>query len=155
MQIILMRHVEAVPFGQIDQERSLTPNGKVQAIQTANKLKRANVNVAKVICSTLLRARETAEIVGATLAPHCVVQSIAGITPNDAYDSALTEIQSHGRDGTLVVFHQPILSHIVSWLTHGSLNADLYPIPVTATAYVLSLDEFAPRSAILRCAYQP
>ena len=41
MNIILMRHGEAVPFAPNDGDRVLTPNGKGEASNTGTQLKKA------------------------------------------------------------------------------------------------------------------
>jgi hypothetical protein len=64
-------------------------------------------------------------------------------------------IESHASDGSLFVFHQPILTEIVGYLTEGQAQADVQPRAVPATAYLLKLSAFLPGAATLVGAYQP
>ena len=64
-------------------------------------------------------------------------------------------IESHASDGSLFVFHQPILTDIVGYLTEGRADIDVQPRAVPATAYLLNLSAFLPGAATLVGAYQP
>ena len=150
-----MRHGEAIPFAPLGHDRPLTSKGKVEATRTANLLKAARLEPRKFLCSTRLRAKETAELVKALVAPECSVKTIDGITPDDRYEKALIKIELHAADATLVVFHQPILTQIIGWLTGGSAQIDILPRAATATAYLLDVDAFLPGGAILKDIYQP
>ena len=53
------------------------------------------------------------------------------------------------------MFHQPILTEIVGYLTEGQAKVDVQPRAVPATAYLLKLPAFLPGAATLVGAYQP
>ena len=63
MNIILMRHGEAVPFAPNDGDRVLTPNGKGEASNTGTQLKKAGWIPQSVFCSTRIRAQQTSELI--------------------------------------------------------------------------------------------
>ena len=106
-----MRHAEAAP-GEPDDLRPLTTEGKAAARDLAEKL--ATQKPDAVVCSPLLRARETADLIaraaGIEAEPEEKLAPGAGITDLSAAVS--------GRGGTVVVVgHQPDCSEIVLALT--------------------------------------
>ena len=62
MNLILVRHAEAVPHGTTDDElRELTPHGRIQAATLAAALAARGVTAGAIVSSPLVRARQTAE----------------------------------------------------------------------------------------------
>lgn len=155
MQIILMRHGEAVPFAPTDAERALTPKGLGEARQSANQLRMAGFVPKRIWVSSRLRAQQTAEQVRTVFAQDEVPQVLDGITPEDPWASAMMVLERNVRDGDLVVFHQPILMSIVASLITGDAGGYVEPNAVPAAAYVLSLEAFVPGTATLVAAYTP
>ena len=155
MHIILMRHGEAVPFAPNDADRILTPKGKSQATNTGSQLKRGGWSPEAVYCSTLIRARQTAELVIDVMRLDMIVNTVEGITPEDDWVDAMTMIEDHASKNGLFVFHQPILTQIVGHLTEGDPRYVGHPHAVPATAYILQLDAFLPGVATLVGSYQP
>ncbi|KAB0653816.1 histidine phosphatase family protein [Burkholderia diffusa] len=87
-RIYLIRHGEVNYFpqqSQMDQNPPLSSLGRAQVAQTAAFLEQNNVVVDRILSSTLLRSRETAQIIGSSL----------GVTSVENFDS-LCEI--HGGD---------------------------------------------------------
>ena len=155
MNIILMRHGEAVPFAPNDGDRMLTPKGKAEAASTGSQLMKSGWLPESVWCSTRIRARQTAEIAIDAMGLAIKPVVIDGVTPEDDWNVAIEVIERHAQDHSLFVFHQPILTAIVGYLTDGSPNFDVHPRAVPATAYLLKLETFGPESARLIGAYQP
>ena len=155
MNIMLMRHGEAVPFALNDGDRILTPNGRGEASNTGTQLKQAGWEPQTVFCSTRVRAQQTSELVIGALGLAMKPQVLKGITPEYDWTEAAVTIEQHATDQSLFVFHQPILTQIVGHLTEANANADLQPRAAPATAYVLALETFLPGSATLVGAYQP
>jgi len=155
MNIILMRHGEAVPFAVNDGDRELTPKGKSEASRTGTQLKNGGWIPTSVFCSTRIRAQQTAALVLQSLGSDLEPEIIDGITPEDDWPDAMAVIESHASDGSLFVFHQPILTEIVGYLTEGQAQADVQPRAVPATAYLLKLSAILPGAATLVGAYQP
>ena len=111
MRLILVRHAEAAP-GDPDDLRPLTDSGRAAARELGERL--AELEPRTVICSPLLRARETAEAIArACGVPVEVEERLApGADADDLRDAAA------GREGPLVaVAHQPDCSEIVLALT--------------------------------------
>jgi phosphohistidine phosphatase len=111
VRVFLVRHAEAKP-GEPDDLRPLTDSGRAAARALADRL--AREQPASVLCSPLLRARETAQAIARAagldaepderLAPGATAETLA---------EAVT-----GRGATVVaVGHQPDCSEIVHALT--------------------------------------
>ena len=62
--LILMRHGQAAFFADTDSERSLTSDGKQQARQAGLHLCKAGFVPQIILCSPLLRARQSAQLAG-------------------------------------------------------------------------------------------
>ncbi len=125
MRLILVRHAEAAP-GEPDALRPLTPAGRAVARTLGERLAVEHPDV--VLCSPLLRARETADRIAraAGLAPEPDERLAPGATA-DGVREAVT-----GRGDTVVaVGHQPDCSEIVLELTGESR-----PFAPAATAVI-------------------
>jgi phosphohistidine phosphatase len=114
MRLILVRHAEAAP-GDPDDLRPLTDTGRATARELGERL--AELEPRTVICSPLLRARETAEAIArASGVPVEVEELLAPGADADGLREAAA-----GREGPLVaVGHQPDCSEIVLALTGGT-----------------------------------
>src|SRR5579872_4579334 len=68
-QLILLRHAEAQAQrpGLADFDRSLTDRGRTEALDAADRLRRATVRIDALLASPALRDRETALIIAAQL----------------------------------------------------------------------------------------
>jgi phosphohistidine phosphatase len=116
MRLYLVRHAEAAP-GEPDALRPLTPEGRRQASRLAERLAEADLRPAAVLCSPLLRARETAEVLARPLAlePEADERLAPGATAEDVRAAVA------GRGGTVVVVgHQPDCGRIAADLTGGA-----------------------------------
>lgn len=111
MRIFLVRHADAAP-GDPDASRPLTPEGRAAARALAERLARHEPDA--VVCSPLLRARETAEPIAraAGLTAHSDDRLAPGATVSDL--SAAVTAQG---ETVIVVAHQPDCSEIVLELT--------------------------------------
>lgn len=125
MRLFLVRHAEAAP-GEPDALRPLTPAGRASARKLAEQLAAEQPDA--VLCSPLLRARETAEqIARAASIPAEVDERLApGATADDLREAI------EGRGETVVaVAHQPDCSEILLDLT-----GEARPFAPGATAVV-------------------
>jgi phosphohistidine phosphatase len=111
MRIFLVRHAEAAP-GEPDALRPLPPGGKAQARELGERLAKQHIDA--VVCSPLLRARETAELIaraaGVEAEPEEQLAPGADVTNLSAAVSGKGET-------VVVVGHQPDCSEIVLVLT--------------------------------------
>lgn len=115
MQLYLVRHAEAAP-GQPDELRPLTPNGREQARQLGEQLRRRGVPAGVVLTSPLLRARQTGTLIARELGvPALVVEELApGATPDAVCRAARGRCAA---DAVVAVGHQPDCSRIAAALT--------------------------------------
>ena len=155
MNIILMRHGEAIPFALNDAERPLTAKGKADVAVIGSHLKKSGWSPSTIFCSTRLRAQQTAELVGDSIRSEQQVKVLKGITPEDDWKQAMAVIEQYMVEGAIFVFHQPILTAIVGFLTEADANFDVYPRALPATAYHLRLNGVLPGVATLVGGYQP
>jgi phosphohistidine phosphatase len=110
MRVLIVRHAEASP-GSPDELRPLTPAGREHARRLGDALRAGGFTPSAVLCSPLLRARETATAL--ELGEPEVDERLApGATAADVRDAAA------GRGETVVVVgHQPDCSRVVAELT--------------------------------------
>jgi phosphohistidine phosphatase len=100
MRLVIVRHAEAAA-GQPDELRTLTPEGREQARRLGEQLRTEGISPDAIVCSPLLRARETATALGLG-EPEVDDRLAPGATPDDV--RAVAE----GRGATVVVGgHQP------------------------------------------------
>jgi phosphohistidine phosphatase len=113
MRLFLVRHAEAAP-GEPDELRPLTDAGKATARTLGEQL--AAHAPRTVICSPLLRARETADAIARAAGIDAEVDErlAPGATPGDVVDAAA------GRGETVVlVGHQPDCGAAAAALSGG------------------------------------
>ncbi|MGE0027470.1 MAG: phosphohistidine phosphatase SixA [Thermoleophilia bacterium] len=153
MRLMLMRHgiaEDAGPgTGYRDEPRALTDEGRARMEQAAQGLRALGVEASLVLCSPLVRCRQTAEIVAAALGVEPVED--ARLRPGMELDDLADALMLHpGADPVLVCGHNPDLPHAVADLTGGA-TVDFRK----GTLAVLDVDAVAPRAGRLRALYPP
>ena len=125
MRLFLVRHAEAAP-GEPDALRPLPLAGQASARALAKKLAAEQLDA--VLCSPLLRARETAEQIARAASIEAEVDE--RLAPGATADDLREAIE--GRGETIVaVGHQPDCSDILF-----SLTGEKRPFAPAATALV-------------------
>jgi len=114
MKLYLVQHGEACAK-DVDPQRPLTEQGKVDVKRLAVFLKRAGVQVERVIHSGKLRARQTAEVLAGSIAAGVELEESGMINPNDNPKAFDWQSESWSID-TLVVGHLPFMTRLVSHL---------------------------------------
>ena len=114
MKIYLVQHGEACAK-EVDPDRPLTDQGKADIERLAAFLKRAGIQVERVIHSGKLRAAQTAERLAHAIAAGVELESCSLINPNDNPRTFDWKSDSRDRD-TLVVGHLPFMARLVSHL---------------------------------------
>lgn len=117
MRAYLIQHGEAHPE-EVSPERELTPRGRSDVERVAALLANGGVRVAKVYHSGKTRARQTAKLFGARLAPGVTSEALAGINPNDPVESLADRLRGWSED-VLVAGHQPFMGKLVALLVAG------------------------------------
>jgi len=114
MKLYLVQHGEACAK-EVDPERPLTDRGKADIDRLAGFLKRAGIQVDRVIHSGKLRAAQTAGRLAHAVAPGVEPEVSGIINPGD--NPREFDWQSNGWDrDTLVVGHLPFMAGLVSHL---------------------------------------
>jgi phosphohistidine phosphatase len=109
---VIVRHAEAAA-GHPDELRTLTPEGREQARRLGERLRSEGVAPDTIVCSPLLRARETARALGLG-EPEVDERLAPGATPDDVRGVA------EGRGATVVVVgHQPDCGRAAAALAGG------------------------------------
>ena len=114
MKNYLVQHGEACAK-EVDPDRPLTDQGKADIERLAAFLKRAGIQVERVIHSGKLRAAQTAERLAHAIAAGVELESCSLINPNDNPRTFDWKSDSRDRD-TLVVGHLPFMAKLVSHL---------------------------------------
>jgi phosphohistidine phosphatase len=117
MLVYLMRHADAEPGapGQADGQRHLTEKGLRRTQDTVKVLRRLGVELDLILSSPLVRARETAEIIGAGLDARVVEDR--GVGPGCSLDTLAEAIEAHHVVGPVMfVGHEPDFSQLVGEL---------------------------------------
>ena len=123
MKIYLVQHGEAAAK-EVEPERPLTEQGMKDVQRIAEALKRAGVEVKRVIHSGKLRAQQTAEILAIEIAPELQLETSALINPND--NPCAFDLQTDGGNtDTVVVGHLPFMAKLVSHLVTGDESQTL------------------------------
>jgi len=130
MKILFVRHakaVEAADFDGADLLRPLTLDGCKAARKAFRVLARFQKKPEIIVCSTAVRARQTAEILAAELAVERLIES-SNLNPGarlDGLKAVLDEIPCNTKR-LAVVGHEPDLSLMISALVaDGNLNIEI------------------------------
>ncbi len=126
MKLYCVRHGEAIE-GPIDEQRSLSKQGREDVERMTNFLHKNNVQVAHILHSKRLRAKQTAEIIAASLSPEKVVESV-GLDTLDCVLSMRDMVQAWEED-TLLVGHMPFIPKLIACLTLANEDLDFLNFP--------------------------
>src|SRR5262245_42998116 len=153
MRLMLMRHgiaEDAGPdTGYRDEPRALTDEGRARMEQAARGLRALGVEASLVLCSPLVRCRQTADIVAAVLGVEPVEDH--RLRPGMELDDLADALMLHpGAGPVLVCGHNLDLPHAVADLTGGG-SVDFRK----GTLAVLDVEAVAPRGGRLRALYPP
>lgn len=123
MRILIVRHAIAVDRAepahadQPDEARPLTPKGRRRMRRAARGLHRLLPDLDVLATSPLVRARQTAELLGRAYGLHDAPATVAALVP----DTPLAEVRDwlNAQDGgatIALVGHEPQLSRLIAWL---------------------------------------
>jgi len=123
MEIYLVQHGEAKSEKE-DPERPLTPKGKEKVESVARYLASCGIEVAEILHSGRLRARQTAEVFGQYLSPSRGVRQAKGLAPLDDPREAQELVQAAAKP-LMIVGHLPHLSRLTSLLVLGTADKEI------------------------------
>ncbi len=122
MILYLMQHAQAVP-ADVDPERPLSPEGRAAIGRVAARAAQLGVSMGHIYHSGKLRARQTAEALGAALQPDSKVEELEGLGPKDRAEPLArwlrVETQKETAGGLALVSHEPLLDRLASLLLTG------------------------------------
>jgi phosphohistidine phosphatase len=126
MNVYLMRHASAGlrrdnPL--IDAKRGLIKEGKDQCMLMARVLNAMKVQIDTIVSSPLKRALQTAQFVGTELGFDTKVDTSTALLPEaeyPAFQDLLSKYERQGREGVLVVGHNPSMFEFLGKLISGN-----------------------------------
>ena len=131
MDVYLIRHGDAVSAAE-NAERPLSVIGRQQAAHAARAIVEHDAIVSRTYHSGILRARQTAEIIVQALNPARIVESHAGLLPED--DPAIVGAELHGLEHSIaLVGHLPYMRRLAGLLIYGDperVEVDFLPATV-------------------------
>ena len=133
MKLWVLRHGEAVPYGSCpDSERELTDHGRKEALSSAAHL--IGQPLTAIYASPYLRAQQTAQIVREALGFEPEIRTVEWLTPEVDPDKVTDQLVSVSN--VLLVSHNPLVGHLLSYLQHGAG----YPPEKVSTAGLAELE---------------
>ncbi|MBZ5513389.1 MAG: phosphohistidine phosphatase SixA [Acidobacteriia bacterium] len=128
--LYIMRHGIAVDRGSPgfseDAKRPLTPEGKKKMREITAGLVRAGFDLDWIVTSPLVRAAETAEIVGEEMGGRVPRDSCDALGPGGSPEALLTFLAKQpSRRRVMVIGHEPDLSELAARLVGAGRHAHL------------------------------
>jgi phosphohistidine phosphatase len=122
MELYLLRHgiaADVGPKGSGDAGRPLTEEGIARMREAAHGLQRLGLQLDMLLSSPLVRARQTAEIIGQAL--NIEPQLAAALAPGCGLAQLRDLLGQHrGAQRVMIVGHEPDFSELTGALTGGS-----------------------------------
>ena len=125
MALYIVQHGISLPT-EVDPEKGLSPQGREQVERIAGVAENYGVRVDRIDHSGKKRARQTAEIMAASLKPRYGCQAITGIGPLDDV-AAFAPCVDFAAD-TMIVGHLPFLQKLTTFLITGSLSPIVFKL---------------------------
>ena len=117
MKLYLVQHGDSLPE-EVNPERPLSERGRRDVARLAEFLGRRSIRVRQIYHSGKTRARETAELLAAQVAPGTAAAAMSGINPNDPVEPVAERIKGWD-DDTLVAGHMPFMGRLAALLLAG------------------------------------
>jgi phosphohistidine phosphatase len=148
-EFYIMRHGIAVMRGATafidDAKRPLTPDGKQKMRNIASGLVRMGFDVDWIVSSPLVRAVETAEIVGEVLSSKPPLDFCDALSPGGSGEALITFLAKRpNRRRVLVVGHEPDLGGLAARLIGAGRNANM--AFKKGGCCLITFNEFPPKS---------
>ena len=120
MRLYLVRHGDAVS-DSADPERPLSDAGIKEVQKSADFLKRVGSKPSGILCSTKLRAKQTAEIISKTLGGNTGVKEVDFLSPS-SNPLPFLELLEREKQDILIAGHLPYLNIMAGILLIGSMD---------------------------------
>ncbi len=139
MDFYLVRHGEAVSQA-VNGQRPLTPGGRRDVERIGQAAAERGIQPAQIFHSGLLRAQQTAEILGERLGRIDGVRELVGLRPDDDPVIAKAELES-STVSLILVGHLPHIRRLASFLVAGDADRELVEF-APATVLGLSYEDY-------------
>jgi len=123
MPLYLVQHGKSLPKDQ-DPKKGLSEEGAAETERIAQVAKGYGVPAAGIIHSGKTRARQTAEIFAAALAPENGVKQQSGLNPLDDVTAFADTIDSSA--SRMFVGHLPFMERLTAYLITGSIEKPVF-----------------------------
>lgn len=133
MRLWLLRHGQAETHAGSDAQRRLTAHGRRGVLQSAAQL--IGRPLEAILCSPLVRAQQTAELVAEALQYPRALEIVAWLTPDATVHEVLGKLAARPESDILLVSHLPLIGELAGMLEHGHRQQ---PLPM-ATASLAAL----------------
>jgi phosphohistidine phosphatase len=128
-RVYIVRHGTAVEVGEEgvtgDVDRHLSGPGRVKTEEVARGLRALGGVPDRLVTSPLVRARQTAEILAAVLAPGINVDVVDQLCPGSRTLAIVAWLQKHSGDSVMLVGHMPDLVVLGSCLLTGHSEVNM------------------------------
>lgn len=118
MQLLIVRHGEAVSIAPSDAQRALTERGREQARAAGECLAGLSWRPQSLWVSPYLRAQQTAEEIVLVLG-RCQTRQVDQLTPETPPSELLEQLIDADLERLMLVSHQPLVSALIGVLTQG------------------------------------
>jgi phosphohistidine phosphatase len=120
MNLYIVRHAEALPIGGgivRDTDRPLTARGQEDAALMGRALARIDPGIEIVMTSSLVRAKQTGEIIGEETSRNPILHVTEHLSPGFRHKALLEEILAISAGaGVIAVGHQPDMGMFIAFL---------------------------------------
>ena len=136
MEFYLVRHGEAVSQA-VNGQRPMTPEGRRDVERLGRAAAQRSIQPRQIFHSGLLRAQQTAQILGESLGPVEGVRELVGLRPDDDPLIAKAELET-STVSLMLVGHLPHVSRLASFLVAGDADrgvVEFAPATLLGLAY--------------------
>ncbi|ACS86373.1 MULTISPECIES: phosphohistidine phosphatase SixA [Musicola] len=140
MQVLIMRHGDAVPDAASDALRPLSLRGCDESRQMAAWLNDQAIDVDRVLVSPYVRALQTLQVVAESLPLPPENESLPELTPGgnaELVGDYLLALAKEGAGTVLIISHLPLVGYLVAALCPGE-NAPMF---ATSAIACIQLDD--------------
>jgi len=123
MRLYIVQHGDSLPK-DVNPDRPLSDQGRADIQRLTEWLLSHNVQIAQILHSGKIRARETAEILRPLLTSPSQIYKRQGLAPNDSPETFLHQLRDREKD-TLVAGHMPFVARAVSQALTGAPDRQL------------------------------
>lgn len=145
-ELYLIRHALAEERGEAwpdDTKRPLSPDGMARLKKSGRGLAQLGISFDVIVTSTLVRARQTAEIIAAALDPQPHIVTSEALAPGASYAAVIADLEKQTRRTRIaLVGHEPGMGELAARLV-----GTRHPIEFKKGAVCrIDVDELPPRA---------